>query len=224
MAQIEAADGAAGDAALAVLALAGFLLIALGPLGVRYGVTSADVGLGAVALGGLLAVVAVGVALVAAVVARRRASRADRRASLPTVLLAAIALLVPAWTVARAWSTPATGPGGPSLILTGDPLETFGRAGRAAQEVGWTVEQVDEAGGRIKATDTSRWFRFTDDIEIRVSPGVRPEIDRDQVRVDVRSAPRTSLSPLWRSLLRLDDDGVNRRRTAEYLRRLASLR
>lgn len=217
-----------------MLALAGFLLIAVGPLGVRYGVASADVGLGAVALGVVLAVMGVGAALLSQPRSQHRsqphdrqpASRAGRsRAIPPTVLLAAIGLLVPTWTVARAWSTPAGKSGGDdSLTLTGDPLEIFGRAGRAAQEVGWTVEQVDEAAGRMQATDTSRWFRFTDDIEIRVDPSVDPEGDRDQVRVEVRSRPRVSISPVWRRLLRRADDGANRTRIADYVRLLASLR
>lgn len=199
-----------------MLALAGFLLIALGPLAVRAGVVSANAGFGAVALGALLATVALAAA--AATVVRTR-----RPPTSPVLVLAALALVVPAWTVLRAWSAPGASAGDAGvgvLILTGDPLETFGRAGRAAQEAGWTIVRVDEAGGRIEAADTSRWFHLTDDIEIRV----RPEGDRDQVRVELHVTPRASLAAPWRRLLKLGDDGVDPRRTADYVRRLASLR
>ncbi len=199
-----------------MLALAGFLLIAVGPLAVRYGLASPDAGLWTVAVGVLLAVLSVAAAI-------RTALRTGHAGVSLVVVLAAAALAVPAWTVARAWLTPAAADGAASAstrILTGDPLQTFGRAGRAAQDVGWTIVQVDEADGRIEAAHTSRWFRLIDDVEIRV----RPEGDRDQVRVDVRSRSRTPVGQPWRSLLRLDAGGTDPRTTAIYFRRLASLR
>jgi len=85
--------------------------------------------------------------------------------------------------------------------------EAFKRALDAARAMpGWTVVASDPASGRIEANDTSRWFRFTDDVVIRVAP------DGAGSRVDVRSESRQGRS----------DFGVNAKRVRAYLAALRS--
>jgi uncharacterized protein (DUF1499 family) len=81
------------------------------------------------------------------------------------------------------------------------PAEAFKRALDAANAMpGWTVVDSDPASGRIEANETSRWFRFTDDVVIRVSP------DGAGSRIDVRSVSRIGRS----------DFGVNAARIRAY--------
>jgi uncharacterized protein (DUF1499 family) len=77
----------------------------------------------------------------------------------------------------------------------------FNRALDAAQRMGWTIVAVDDAAGRIEASDRSRWFGFTDDIVIRITPAGSGS------RVDVRSSSRLGRS----------DFGVNAARVRNYL-------
>jgi uncharacterized protein (DUF1499 family) len=49
---------------------------------------------------------------------------------------------------------------------------------------GWTIIASDVDGGRIEASQQSRWFRFTDDIVIRVVG------DEARSRIDMRSTSR----------------------------------
>jgi uncharacterized protein (DUF1499 family) len=81
------------------------------------------------------------------------------------------------------------------------PAEAFKRALDTAKGMaGWTVVDSDPATGRIEANETSRWFRFTDDVVIRVgATGVGS-------RVDVRSVSRVGRS----------DFGVNAGRIRAY--------
>jgi uncharacterized protein (DUF1499 family) len=81
------------------------------------------------------------------------------------------------------------------------PAEAFKRALDAANTMpGWTVVDADPAAGRIEANETSRWFRFTDDVVIRVAP------DGAGARIDVRSVSRVGRS----------DFGVNAGRIRAY--------
>jgi uncharacterized protein (DUF1499 family) len=57
---------------------------------------------------------------------------------------------------------------------------------------GWTVVASDVDAGRIEASQQSRWFRFTDDIVIRV---VRDEAGRRVERMSMR-APLLRGAPL----------------------------
>jgi uncharacterized protein (DUF1499 family) len=66
---------------------------------------------------------------------------------------------------------------------------------------GWTVIAADPATGRIEASQTSRWFRFTDDIVIRVTA------DGSGSRIDMRSLSRQGRS----------DFGVNAARIGAYM-------
>jgi uncharacterized protein (DUF1499 family) len=65
----------------------------------------------------------------------------------------------------------------------------------------WTVVEADPATGRIEARETSRWFRFTDDIVIRVAA------ETSGSRIDMRSESRQGRS----------DFGVNAQRIRAYM-------
>jgi uncharacterized protein (DUF1499 family) len=81
------------------------------------------------------------------------------------------------------------------------PAEAFKRALDTAKTMpGWTVVDADPASGRIEANETSRWFRFTDDVVIRVA------VDGAGSRIDVRSVSRVGRS----------DFGVNAGRIRAY--------
>ena len=66
---------------------------------------------------------------------------------------------------------------------------------------GWTIIAADADTGHIEAIQQSRWFRFTDDIVIRVSDDVAGS------RIDMRSTSRQGHS----------DYGVNAARIRVYL-------
>ncbi len=87
------------------------------------------------------------------------------------------------------------------------PVDTvFVTAERIAQEMGWEIVAADPAAGRIEATDTTTWFRFKDDVVIRVRP------NGAATDVDVRSKSRVGRS----------DMGTNARRIRMYLTRLGA--
>ena len=70
--------------------------------------------------------------------------------------------------------------------------------------MGWELVEADAAGGRIEATDTTFWFRFKDDVVIRVRPEGRGS------RVDIRSLSRVGGG----------DAGTNARRIRAFVTRL----
>lgn len=82
------------------------------------------------------------------------------------------------------------------------PAAAFERALATAKAQGWSIVQADPAAGIIDADDRSRWFGFTDDIAIRVSPA-----EAGGSRIDLRSAARQGRS----------DFGVNAARIRAYL-------
>jgi uncharacterized protein (DUF1499 family) len=90
------------------------------------------------------------------------------------------------------------------LVLALPPAAAFDRALAAAQAMGWTIVLADAAAGRIEASDRSRWFGFTDDIVVRITP------EGPQSRIDVRSSSRYGRS----------DFGVNAARVRAYLAKL----
>ena len=67
--------------------------------------------------------------------------------------------------------------------------------------MGWTIVAADDAAGRIEASDRSRWFGFTDDIVVRITPSGSGS------RIDLRSSSRLGRS----------DFGVNAARIETYL-------
>src|SRR6185436_2398840 len=91
------------------------------------------------------------------------------------------------------------------LVLPDPPGRAFERALAVAHAMGWEIIEAVAADGRIEATDTSRWFRFKDDIVIRMSGSSTGS------RVDIRSTSRLGRSDL----------GANARRVRHYLEKLA---
>ncbi|MEM7706762.1 MAG: DUF1499 domain-containing protein [Pseudomonadota bacterium] len=68
--------------------------------------------------------------------------------------------------------------------------EVFSQARAAAADLGWEIHAVEEAEGRIEATDTTRWFAFKDDVVIRIVAG------NEVTLVDVRSKSRVGMSDI----------------------------
>jgi uncharacterized protein (DUF1499 family) len=77
------------------------------------------------------------------------------------------------------------------------PDRAFARAEAAARALGWDIAAVEPAEGRLEATATTRWFRFKDDVVVRVTaaPGGS--------RVDVRSVSRIGRSDLGANAKRI---------------------
>jgi uncharacterized protein (DUF1499 family) len=85
------------------------------------------------------------------------------------------------------------------------PDQAFQRAVDTAQAMPrWRLVAVDPAAGRIEARETSLWFRFTDDIVIRVAS------EETGSRIDMRSESRQGRS----------DFGVNAGRIRAYMAKL----
>ena len=87
------------------------------------------------------------------------------------------------------------------LVLTIPVDQAFDRALAAARDMGWEILAAEKSQGRIEATATTRWFRFKDDVVIRIRP------EGAATRIDVRSKSRIGLSDL----------GANARRIRAYI-------
>jgi uncharacterized protein (DUF1499 family) len=87
------------------------------------------------------------------------------------------------------------------LVLPLLPEAAFNKALDTARRMGWTIVAADDAAGRIEASDTSRWFGFTDDIVVRITASGSGS------RIDMRSSSRLGRS----------DFGVNAARIRTYL-------
>lgn len=83
------------------------------------------------------------------------------------------------------------------VTLPTPPAATFDRALAVAQSHGWEIVTADKSSGRIEATDTTRWFGFTDDVVVRLTPWGAG------TRVDVRSTARTGTGDLGRNASRI---------------------
>lgn len=70
------------------------------------------------------------------------------------------------------------------IMLNGPPDQTFVAVKSAVESFGWNIVAADASTGVIEATDTSRIFRFVDDIVVRIRP------DGAGSRVDMRSKSR----------------------------------
>ncbi len=77
------------------------------------------------------------------------------------------------------------------------PDEAFARARRAADELGWAITLADPATGRLEAHDTSRIFRFVDDVAIRIKPQGTGSV------VDVRSCSRVGRGDVGANAVRI---------------------
>ena len=91
------------------------------------------------------------------------------------------------------------------LLLPVTPDRAFARAEAAARRMGWLIVAAAPAEGRLEASDTTRWFGFTDDIVVRVTATPQGS------RIDVRSASRVGRSDL----------GVNAKRIRAFLAAVA---
>jgi uncharacterized protein (DUF1499 family) len=91
------------------------------------------------------------------------------------------------------------------VTLSAPPDQAFAAALAVAQGKGWEIVTADSAGGRIEATDTTRWFGFKDDVVIRLTEWGAG------TRVDVRSVSRVGRG----------DAGTNARRIREFLDELS---
>lgn len=89
-----------------------------------------------------------------------------------------------------------------TLRLATPPAETVRRAAALARDRDWEMALVDEAGGRLEATETSRFFRFKDDVVVRVRPA-----PGGGSLVDMRSISRVGAS----------DVGMNAKRVRGFL-------
>jgi hypothetical protein len=71
-----------------------------------------------------------------------------------------------------------------TLTLDEPPEQVFERALAAVRELGWELVAAVPDEGRIEATDTTFWFRFKDDVVIRIRPAGGGSI------IDARSLSR----------------------------------
>ncbi|MBA3730131.1 MAG: DUF1499 domain-containing protein [Sphingomonas sp.] len=88
--------------------------------------------------------------------------------------------------------------------LAAPPAAALGRVEKLAQSRGWDVAKVDPQAGILEATATTRFFRFKDDVVVRVRPD--PGQKGGSI-VDMRSISRVGGS----------DVGVNATRIREFL-------
>ncbi|MDP6675184.1 MAG: DUF1499 domain-containing protein [Gammaproteobacteria bacterium] len=68
--------------------------------------------------------------------------------------------------------------------------EVLTEAEQVVRVLGWDIVAIDQAMGHIEATDTSTWFRFKDDVVIRLTP------NNPGTRVDVRSKSRVGMGDM----------------------------
>ena len=94
------------------------------------------------------------------------------------------------------------------LHVAASPAATVRRVERLARDRGWAVARADARAGIVEATATSLFFRFKDDVVIRVRPD--PARPGGSV-VDMRSISRVGVS----------DVGVNAARIRSFLADLA---
>ncbi len=93
---------------------------------------------------------------------------------------------------------------GPFMVQVGQD-ETFDRALKVAQSMGWDIVDTDKTTGRIEASESTFWYGFTDDIVIRImAAGDGPEYGS---RIDIRCLSRWGRSDL----------GVNAKRIRAYM-------
>jgi hypothetical protein len=83
------------------------------------------------------------------------------------------------------------------------PADVIRKAGRLARDRGWEIAKIDTAAGILEATQTSRFFRFKDDVVVRA----RPAPDGQGSLVDMRSISRVGGS----------DVGMNAKRVREFM-------
>jgi uncharacterized protein (DUF1499 family) len=68
------------------------------------------------------------------------------------------------------------------------PAEAYARVREAVLALGWEIVAERPEEGELEARDTSRWFRFVDDVAVRVRPA--EDGAQNASRIDVRSKSR----------------------------------
>ncbi|HEX7080589.1 MAG TPA: DUF1499 domain-containing protein [Gammaproteobacteria bacterium] len=84
-----------------------------------------------------------------------------------------------------------------TVTLAVPPAEAFKRARAAVDELGWDLVAAVPEEGRIEATDTTFWFRFKDDIVIRIRPADGGS------EIDARSVSRVGVGDAGTNAARL---------------------
>jgi len=77
------------------------------------------------------------------------------------------------------------------------PPAAFERARQVAEDMGWDIVAADASTGIIEAVDTTPFFRFKDDVVIRVRPSGQGS------RIDLRSRSRLGRSDLGKNAARI---------------------
>lgn len=90
------------------------------------------------------------------------------------------------------------------VLLPEPPARAFDRALAAARAMGWEIVAAERSQGQIEATATTRWFRFKDDVIVRIQPSANGS------RLDIRSKSRLGRSDL----------GANATRIRAYVQKL----
>ena len=93
------------------------------------------------------------------------------------------------------------------VLLAEPPARAFERALAAARNMGWEIVAAEAVEGRIEATATTRWFRFKDDVIVRVAA------EGTGSRIDIRSKSRLGRSDL----------GANAKRIRAYVQKLGNV-
>ena len=83
------------------------------------------------------------------------------------------------------------------VLLNEPPQLAFDRALAAARKLGWEIADTAPQEGRIEAVDTTRWFRFKDDVVVRVVA------NGSGSRLDIRSKSRVGRSDLGTNARRI---------------------
>ncbi|MGD8810919.1 MAG: DUF1499 domain-containing protein [Gammaproteobacteria bacterium] len=78
-----------------------------------------------------------------------------------------------------------------------EPEAAFQKAFETAEALGWKIVSGDMQAGVIEAVDTTRFFRFRDDVIIRI------RANEDGTRVDLRSRSRLGRSDLGKNARRI---------------------
>lgn len=83
------------------------------------------------------------------------------------------------------------------IAFSDPPDKAFAAVKAAIESFGWKIVAADPATGTIEATDTSRIFRFVDDIAVRIRPAPSGS------RIDVRSKSREGKGDLGANAARI---------------------
>jgi uncharacterized protein (DUF1499 family) len=84
------------------------------------------------------------------------------------------------------------------IRLTASLPDAFQRSVRAAEALGWMITHRDPEGGALEATETSRIFRFVDDIVVRL------RADGTATVIDVRSKSRVGRGDMGANAKRIE--------------------